>query len=285
MSTMQPLNNLLDRESARDLLTPELNRLYAGKLGFPESPADRPITIINFVTTLEGLTSFMLPGQEGGGEISGFNAQDKFVMGLLRALADAVVVGANTLRKEPEHLWTPAYISGEHTELFAELRRKLGKTRVNPLNMFVTGSGKVLPKHSLPAVFRSKDVESLIVTTDDGKKVVEQEFAGQAEPQVVTFGSGREVDLKAMMRHLRQIGVELLLVEGGAGFNGNIVDAELYDELFLTRAPQIIGTSKDHSRPLFLQGFSRTPQRALWHELVSIKVSGDYLYERYRRKI
>jgi len=34
-------------------------------------------------------------------------------MGLLRAVADAVIVGAGTLRSEPQHRWTAQYIAGE----------------------------------------------------------------------------------------------------------------------------------------------------------------------------
>jgi hypothetical protein len=32
-------------------------------------------------------------------------------MGLLRAIADVVIVGAGTLRADPEHRWTAAYIA------------------------------------------------------------------------------------------------------------------------------------------------------------------------------
>ena len=54
--------------------------------------------------------SLNVPGQSGGGPISGFNQQDRMVMGLLRAVADAVIVGAGTLRSAPQHLWTAEYI-------------------------------------------------------------------------------------------------------------------------------------------------------------------------------
>jgi len=37
------------------------------------------------------------------GDISGFNQHDHLVMGLLRAIADAVIVGAGTLRLSLTH--------------------------------------------------------------------------------------------------------------------------------------------------------------------------------------
>ncbi|MBI2097739.1 MAG: dihydrofolate reductase family protein [Candidatus Vogelbacteria bacterium] len=290
---MKPINKMLetliDRSEDADILTPELNRLYGGALAFPKPPPERPFTMVNFVTTLEGLTSFALPGQAGGGDISAFNGQDKFIMGVLRAIADGVAVGANTLRTEGEHLWTPDYISPDHASLYTELRSKLKKKQPQPVNIFVTASGRILPVNgTLPVVFETKDVETLILTTKNGKQVAEKEFAGHPrKPRVVAFGSGeKNVDLQAAFRYLRrEAGISFLLIEGGASFNGAIVEAELYDELLLTRAPQVIGTSVNLTRPLFVNGFSRSPATALWHTLVSVKVSGDYLFERYRRQI
>lgn len=287
-SMFKALETLIDRGEGADILTPELHRLYDGALAFPELPLERPFTLVNFVTTLEGLTSFALPGHAGGGDISAFNPQDKFIMGVLRAVADGIAVGANTLRTEGEHRWTPGYISPDHAALYDELRRKLNKTRSQPLNIFVTASGRILPADgTLPAVFATEDIESLILTTESGKQVAEKEFAGQSRrPSIVAFGSrGKNLDLQAAFQYLRQeIGLGFLLAEGGASFNGAVVEAELYDELFLARAPQVIGTSADLIRPLFVNGFSRSPETALWHTLVSVKISGDYLFERYRRK-
>ncbi len=58
----------------------------------------------NFVTTLDGVVSLQVKGHDGGGDISGFNADDRMVMGLLRAVADAVVLGAGSLDADPTRL-------------------------------------------------------------------------------------------------------------------------------------------------------------------------------------
>jgi hypothetical protein len=66
----------------------------------------RPYVIGNFVSTIDGVVSFEIPGESGCGDISGFNEADRFIMGLLRASVDAVIVGAGTLREvAPGHLW------------------------------------------------------------------------------------------------------------------------------------------------------------------------------------
>ncbi len=289
---MKPLITCEDKGRG-NVLTDELARLYGGPLAFPEPPEDRPYTIVNFVTTMEGITSFAIPGHSGGGDISAFNPQDTFIMGLLRSMVDAVVVGANTLRTEPKHLWIPSYISPEHIELYSALRAKLQKSRVNPVNLFVTASGRVLPEDGpLPEVFVHPEVEWLIVTTKLGEEVASGQFRKMKRPKglgldacCITHGAASEVDLPAAMKHLRQLGIRYLLVEGGAGLNGSIIDQKLYDEVFITVAPQIIGTMKESPRPLFVEGFSRAPELALWHELVSLKIFGNYIYKRYSRPV
>ena len=67
----------------------------------------------NFVSTLDGVVSLQVKGHGGGGDISGFSGQDRMVMGLLRAAADAVIVGSGTLAADPDHLWTAQAICPE----------------------------------------------------------------------------------------------------------------------------------------------------------------------------
>ena len=55
---------------------------------------------------------------ESGRVVSGDSEPDRFVMGLLRACADAVLVGAGTFRKGRGYLWHPdtAYPAGSFQE-------------------------------------------------------------------------------------------------------------------------------------------------------------------------
>ncbi len=120
-------------------LPPALARLY-GRLEFPPHPG-RPYVFGNFVTSLDGVVALnSAKVGSGGGEISGFNEHDRLVMGLLRAIADAVVVGAGTLRAVPDHLWTSRVIYPPLEEAYQELRTSLGKTEP-PLNVIVTATG------------------------------------------------------------------------------------------------------------------------------------------------
>ena len=89
---MEQITTLLDRTSTLDqsVLSEELRILYGGDLRFP-AHRDRPYVIGNFVSTLDGVVTFEVRGKSGGGDISGFCGADRFLMGLLRASAEAVV--------------------------------------------------------------------------------------------------------------------------------------------------------------------------------------------------
>lgn len=103
-------------------LPAKLARLYGGGLGFESRRL-----YANFVTSLDGVVALEPPGTGSGTILSGRNEPDRFLMGLLRALADAVLVGAATWRAEPEHRWTPEAVFPSAAAEFAELRTRLGK--------------------------------------------------------------------------------------------------------------------------------------------------------------
>src|SRR5262245_43143433 len=105
MIDLPPLETFFDTTDGSDLpLPPPLAERY-GRLGFPSHP-NLPHVVGNFVSTLDGVVSLGLPGKAGGREISGANPHDRMVMGLLRAAADVVIVGAGTFRESSSRRWT-----------------------------------------------------------------------------------------------------------------------------------------------------------------------------------
>jgi len=160
---MRPIATLLDRSRMLDPtgLPEELKLLYDGGLRFP-APRNQPYVIGNFVSTLDGVVSFEVPGKSGGGDISGFNEADRFTMGLLRASADAILVGEPTLREvASEHLWLAEHIYPEGRQKYARYRQRELNKPGPPLNVIVSGSGAVdLQK----AVFRRPGLRTLIIS-------------------------------------------------------------------------------------------------------------------------
>ncbi len=136
---LPPLETLFTRSFGAGIaLPPALAEVY-GLLDFP-LPGGRPYVIGNFVSTLDGVVTLAVPGHAGGGDISGFNLYDLLVMGLLRALADAVIIGAGALTPPTTHLWTPEFIYPPMADAYKALRAALGKTG-QPLTVIVTSRG------------------------------------------------------------------------------------------------------------------------------------------------
>src|SRR5271167_3969489 len=145
-------------------LPPKLARLY-GDFRMP-LPRSRFHVFSNFVSTLDGIVSLQAKGHSGGGDISGFSAEDRMVMGLLRAAADVVIVGSGTLDADPRHVWTPEAICPEFADDYRRLEMDLAK-RAPSLNVVVSASGTVNLR--LP-VFASGRVPAMIVTSTAGLK-------------------------------------------------------------------------------------------------------------------
>ncbi|MGH2501303.1 MAG: dihydrofolate reductase family protein, partial [Ktedonobacterales bacterium] len=159
---LAPLETLFDTAPGdATALPPALAALY-GRLTFPA--AGRPWVISNFVSSIDGVVAFNDPVEPGQGEISAGNPQDRAVMGLLRAMADAVIVGAGTLRSVSRHLWTPQFIYPPLAEAYAALRVTLGKAPA-PLAVVVSGSGAV--DTTLP-VFQQAESPALLLTSAAG---------------------------------------------------------------------------------------------------------------------
>src|SRR5438067_8089595 len=177
---------LYEREEPKEQsLTSELRRLYGGDLCFPEPHSNRPYVIANFVETIDGVVSFRIPGRSGGGEISGGSDEDRLVMGLLRSVSDAVLIGSGTLHGDPGHVRIPAFIYPEAKDLYAELRRKLGKPPL-PLNVVLTASGKIDLDEP---TFHTEGLPTASVTTKEGASRIASD---QGDISHITVHSNRE---------------------------------------------------------------------------------------------
>jgi riboflavin biosynthesis pyrimidine reductase len=238
----------------------------------------RPHVVGNFVASLDGVVSLGIPGKAGGGEISGFNRHDRMVMGLLRAVADAVVIGAGTLRAaSPHHLWTADYIHPPLADAYHELRTALGKSEP-PLNVVVTAGGEIDLERRL---FRSGEVASLIVTTAGGVRRLRDR---ELPLSVQVFAAAETAPLSARAVLDTVYGAnrgELVLVEAGPHLIGDFFAERLLDELFLTLAPQVAGRDGTLERPGLVAGKQFAPENPVWGTLVSLKRGGDYLFLRY----
>ena len=275
MTSLGPIEPLFDVSGGQPIpLPPDLARLY-GRLGFPRRD-DRPYVIANFVTTLDGVVSLGIPGLSGGGPISGYNRHDRMVMGLLRALADAVVVGAGTLRSVPEHVWTAEFAFPDLSSAYRDLRGALGNSAA-PLNTIVTASGDIDPS---ARVFHS-GVPVLIVTNEEGAECLQSRRFPPSVTTLPVCASGL-IHPRAILAAIHDSRANgLVLVEGGPRLLADFLAESCLDEQFLTLAPQVAGRDDRSQRPGLVAGRIFAPEHPLWARLVSVKRGGDHLFLRY----
>ena len=214
--------------------------------------SDRPFFAANMVTSLDGRAAVGGRSKQLGSERDG-----ELLMGL-RTKFDALLVGASTLRSERYGtLVRDPDLKGAREEaglkpdpLAVVLTRSMELPWDCPL--FTEGVGKVV-------VYTGVDREPPPTTT---------------EVEVVAVGSDPKVGGLAEWLHGR--GIRSVLCEGGPEVLGQLIAADLLDELFLTLHPVITGEA---DAPRIVEG----PEGSITaFELVELSREGDELFTRYR---
>ncbi len=272
-----PLKTLWTGSQGREVPLPAaLTRLY-GRFRLPPV-GSLPYIFSNFVTTLDGVVSLRTRGHANGADISGFNAQDRMVMGLLRAVADVVVVGSGTLAADNQHIWTPEAICPELEPGYGQLRKALGKVGP-PLNVIVSGHGSLNLR--LP-VFSSGKVHVMILTTTAGaKRLAKQRIPAAVEIRAIRRHEG-EIAASRICSEVCSIrGVKRVLVEGGPRLLADFFKQRLVSEQFLTLAPQIAGRVEGDGRLGMVMGKVFAPRNPLWGRLTDARQGASHLFLRY----
>ncbi len=276
-ATLASLTTLFETKRGKALpLPPILARLY-GCLRMPLARS-HPHVFSNFVSTLDGVVSLSVKGHAGGADISGFSAQDRMVMGLLRAIADVVIVGSGTLGADRRCVWTAGAIFPELADEYRRLSKALGKREV-PLNVIVSGSGGIDLR--LP-VFASGKVPALIVTTTAGAKRLRKQGVPDSVEIRAIRRSGNAIPASAILDEVSRFSPgKLILVEGGPRLLGDFYAERLVDEQFLTLAPQIAGRDAGDRRLSLVMGKAFAPRDALWGTLIDVRRGSSHLFLRY----
>jgi riboflavin-specific deaminase-like protein len=206
----------------------ELQRLYPrpgtttpsqliSRLDFgSRAPADGAYLVLNMVASLDGKAVVEGRTRQLGGEA------DRQLFHQLRTQADAIMVGAGTVRTER---YGPAVKS-------QELRAKREEEGLDPGALTVIVSGHLNLPADLP-LLQDPDSRVLIATA------AEHELTGtRAQVEYVRTGD----DLPLLMATLREShGVRSVLCEGGPTLNFHLLAAGLVDELFLCTSPKLVG--------------------------------------------
>lgn len=198
----------------------------------------RPWVRANFVSTIDG-AAYDTRGVTGS--LGG--QADKDVFAMLRSLADVIVVGAGTARAER---YGPADV---------------------PIAV-VSHSLNLPPKLHQPGII-------VLTTTEAPPKRIERLRLSGAE--VLTCGTGA-IDWVAVLAELDARNWRKVLCEGGPTVFGELIQADLVDELCLTTAPVLAAGDA----PRIAHSVVPLAQPM---ELAFVQAVGDVLFTRWTRQI
>ena len=275
-----PFELLYTEPVAAPSLPAAYRALYPGDWPM-QSHADRPYIFTNFAPSRDGRISFNEPQAMDASYVTKADPHDRWLMGLLRVRAHAILVGDNTVRLEPGHIWTSAFIYPPEAEAFNDLRRAEGYSPI-PKLVILSFDGNLDFSEER---FQNPDLHIILATTARGAAhAAAVDLAGQCSAAVDILTLGDEsVDLHRLVRQLySDFGIRNLLCEGGARVFANLLDAGLVDEEFLTYCPTFVGRSPERFRPSYTEGVAWTPDNAPYSQPVSIHKAGDYIFLRTR---
>ena len=192
--------------------------LYASDRRDPHP--DRPWLMLNMVTSADGATS-------SGGVSGGLSSpEDREVFAAIRAVADVILVGAETVRRE-----------------------SYGPPKIRPEVAEGRANRSQAPRPRLAIVSRSLDLDFAAPLFDDhpppmlftvAEPPADRLARAEAVAEVHRLGADR-VDMAEVLHQIGQAGARVVLAEGGPSLNGQLLAAGLLDELCWTISPTLAG--------------------------------------------
>lgn len=222
-------------------------------------PPGRPWVLVNMIASTDGAAS--VDGRSGG--LGG--PADKAMFSALRQVPDVVLVAAGTVRAEGYRPLAPT----------AEVRaRRLEHGRDAVPRLAIVTSSIDLDLHG--PLFTATERPPLVVTGTAAptERVTVAEAAGA---EVLVAGDAL-VDVERAVTELGRRGARVVLCEGGPSLLGQVVAADLVDELNLTVAPMLAGGDA----PRIAHHRSAPQPRDL--RLVSLCEQGGVLLATYLRR-
>lgn len=234
----------------------------AGHHGHPLSGlsrvAARPHVLASVAMSIDGYIDDV---REGRLMVS--NEEDLDRVDEARAGVDAILVGANTIRRDNPRLLVRSVARQEE-----RIRRGLAP---HPMKVTLTGRGDL----DVTALFFSAgDSEKLVYTRDRAAVAVRRTFADVA----TVVAAGEPIDLGVVLDDLGARRVERLMVEGGGGIHTQFLSAGLVDEIHLVIAPFFVG---DCDAPRFVHPgrFPQSPEHPM--TLMETRRLGNVVLLRY----
>lgn len=187
------------------------------------APPGRPWVLLDMVASADGAVS--VAGRSGGLSSPG----DRAVFHGLRALADAVLVGAGTARAER---YGPTRLAPEVVE------RRVAAGRAPQPELVVVSASLAFPDDQ--PFLGDAGGRAVIATVRDADP--DRRAALGARAELLDVGD-HAVDLSLLLATLAVRGHRVVLCEGGPTLNGALAAEDLVDELCLSVAPLVVSGS------------------------------------------
>ncbi|NKY49875.1 RibD family protein [Nocardia vermiculata] len=222
--------------------------------------SSRPYVTLSVATSIDGYID-----DAGPERLLLSNAEDFERVDRVRAESDAILIGAETLRKDNPRL------------LVNSAERRAARLAAGdpefPVRVIVSAGGDLSPELRFWHVGGSR----LVYTTAAGRRRIGDRLDNFAE--VVELGE--VIDFGALLDDLGARGIARLMVEGGGRIHTAFLAADLADELIVAVAPVLVG---DDAAPRFLHpaDFPGGSRRRM--ALAEVSSLGDVAVLRYRAR-
>jgi riboflavin-specific deaminase-like protein len=222
----------------------------------------RPFVAATFAMTVDGKIT-----TKNFSPVDFTSREDKLHLFRQRALADAVLIGHTSLKRDNVRLGLPAELQQ------ARIKRKQTQA---PLRVIVSNKGRI---DSRLKIFQSTSSPILIFSTTQMPRKTQTALGEKA---ILHLAESEEVDLAKILRILRsQYHVRTVACEGGPTLFRSLLERDLVDQLNLTIAPYMFGGA---SAPT-LTGLGREFLPASVHcRLIDMRVVGEECFLSYRIK-
>jgi len=182
---------------------------------------------------------------------------DRKMMNVIRAQADAIIIGASTLRVYPF-----AMTLGPS---------KKSKSMKQPANVIITNSGNI---PASGAFWKNSECIRFVFTS---RKSLRKVFEIVQDRAFVIAAGEDEVDLKVVLKRLAESGMKNILIEGGGEVMASFLQAKLLQELYVTLTPWLLG---GRDNPSLVGGNGLKTWSKL--KVKSVKKVGQEFYYHYR---
>jgi riboflavin biosynthesis pyrimidine reductase len=188
-------------------------------------------------------------------------------------------MGDNTLRVEPDHIWSAEFLWPDDSEAFASLRADEARAAM-PLQVFLSLDCDIdVPS---AAVFACEDARIVLATTSRGASRARRLSFGRARVDVLALGK-EAVDPAVLLDILgKDYGVRTVLCEGGPRAYASLLAVGCVDDEFLALSPTVVGAAPGSPRPSLVEGVAFTHDRHPRSLPLTLHRAGDMLFLRAR---